>query len=350
MRTLPFILLGLLLAGCSKDVPPTETPLRPVYITKISNPSQTVSRSFSGQVRSAENSSVSFTVSGRLISVKAVAGQTYKKGDILAQVDPTDFSTQLAEAEARHTEAQSNMRRTQSLFENGNASKSQLESAMASAQAARASYDAAKKRVNDCTLTMPYDGLIGRVVVNEQEMVNAGQEVMSILAQSDSLEFDTGIPAEWIGQVSIGMSGNLTIQTSQARTAEAKVSEIGAEPESNTTYPVTFTFSNGHDDIREGMDGEVSLNLPNPQGAAITIPVSCVAALPGDVSYVYKVMAAASGNEGTVERQEVKTGRVRSQGRIEILEGLSTGDIVVARGVHSLEPGMQVALREGMEK
>jgi RND family efflux transporter MFP subunit len=347
MKRICFLVLCFVAAGCGKEQGETATPLRPVYTTTVRTPSASVERTFSGQVQSSESSSVSFNVGGRLIEVAAVAGQRYTSGAVLARIDPTDATTALSETEARFTEAQSTMRRTQSLFENGNASQSQFESAMAGAQAARAAYDAAKKRVADCTLTMPYDGVIGRVNVSQQEMVTAGQGVMSLLADSDSLEFEVGIPAEWIRQVSIGLPGRLNISALKGKTFEATISKVGGEQDSNTTYPVTFTFATGHADIREGMDGEIVMQLSNPSGETMTVPISCVAALPGNVSYVYKIQP--QGTQGSLERQEVTTGQIRQGGRIEVLDGLAEGDRLVSRGVHKLSPGMTVLLSNDLE-
>ena len=349
-KTIPLILVASIFAGCGKDTSAPEPPaLRPAYTFKVSAPTDDIIRSFSGQVAASESSQVAFQVGGRIISVAAKAGETYAAGDELARIDPADYQAALDEAQARHAEARNNLIRTQNLFENGNASKSQLDTARSAEQSARSALETATKRVADCTLTMPYNGVIGRVNINLQETVSVGQGVMSILANGGSLEFNIGVPADLIEEISLNLPGAVEVGAFEGKVLDAVVSEIGAEPKDNTTYPVTFKLSSQLPGLREGMDGEVSVLVNNPEGSVMTIPLSCVAAQPGDASYVYKVTKDASGSQGTVERQVVSTGSVRENGHVEITEGLSEGDLVVSRGVHRLEPGTTVLLRDGMQ-
>ena len=335
-------LAAFLFVGCNKVVPPEPMPLRPVHTLRVAAPQADVSRTFSGQVTASESSVVAFQVSGRVIDLPAKAGQSYAEGAVLAQLDASDYQTQLGDAQARMSAAKNTLRRTQGLFENENASKGDLDSAMSAERSARAAVELAQKGVNDCTLVMPYDGVIGRVDINAQETISAGQSVMSILSNGGSLEFNIGVPADLVDQISTGMAGSVAVRAIQGEPIGASVSEIGGQPGSNTTYPVTLSFASDHAGIREGMDGEAILSLPNPAGSVMTVPLSCVAALPGDTAYVYKVVVASDGASAVVERQEVETGGVREDGLVEIIEGLSEGDLIVSRGVHRLEPGTKV--------
>ena len=52
----------------------------------------------------------------------------------------------------------------------------------------------------------------------------------------------------------------------------------------------------------------------------------------GDKSYVYKI-----NNENIANKTEVKTG-LRSEKNIEIISGLTEGDIIVAEGLRKVRP------------
>jgi RND family efflux transporter MFP subunit len=338
-------LILLICAGCGKEAPPAPTPLRPAYTTRVAAPLAHVTRTFSGLVAATESSSVAFQVSGRVVEVVAKAGETYKQGDVLARIDDTDYRAQLSDAEGKMVEARNALSRTQSLFENGNASKSQFDSATSAAKSARAGLDTATKRLADCALVMPYDGLIGRVNVRTQETVPSGQSVMTTLSSGGSLDFDIGVPPELVESIALEMIGRVAIGAIPGQTFDAVISEIGAEPSGNTTYPVSLTFEAGQMRVREGMDGEVAIELANTAGSVLAVPIACVAAIPGKAEYVYKVDVSADGSKGVVRRQEVQVGGVRENGQIEIVKGLAEGDTIVTRGVHRLEPNTEVLLR-----
>ena len=56
----------------------------------------------------------------------------------------------------------------------------------------------------------------------------------------------------------------------------------------------------------------------------------------GNKKFVYKII-----ENNILKKIEVKTG-VRNQGKLEILDGLSEGDKVIAEGLTKVRPGMKV--------
>lgn len=168
---------------------------------------------------------------------------------------------------------------------------------------------------------------------------------MTTLSSGGSLDFDIGVPPELVESIALEMIGRVAIGAIPGQTFDAVISEIGAEPSGNTTYPVSLTFEAGQMRVREGMDGEVAIELANTAGSVLAVPIACVAAIPGKAEYVYKVDVSADGSKGVVRRQEVQVGGVRENGQIEIVKGLAEGDTIVTRGVHRLEPNTEVLLR-----
>ena len=69
--------------------------VRPVKTLVLGSAKDTVTREFPGVVRAWENTTLSFRVSGVMQDFKVVAGQTFKKGDVIAKLDPRDYKTSL---------------------------------------------------------------------------------------------------------------------------------------------------------------------------------------------------------------------------------------------------------------
>ncbi|MEO0445163.1 MAG: efflux RND transporter periplasmic adaptor subunit [Verrucomicrobiota bacterium] len=338
----------LFLLSCGPEE--TEIPatiIRPVESTVVEKPKATIERLFSGLVSSAEGTDLAFEVSGRVTEVIAKEGVRYEKGDPLARLDKTELENQLSGAQAELTEAKQDLRRTQQLLETGNASKSQLESAIAREQSAQSSYRSTEKRVKDSVLTMPYPGVIGTVSIEPQMVINSGMTVMTI--QGDGgMEFEIGIPADSISDFRVGMKGSIQLGSIPDRSFPAEVDAISPQVTQNTTYPVTLRFLKQYPDLREGMDGEAGLTLQNPTGMVILVPVESVAALPGDTRFVWVVEETNPG-QGVVTRRPVEVGNLREDGLTEIRSGLTPGDRIVTRGVHRLEPSQEVLIPSSEE-
>ena len=337
---------GLFITACGDDeTAAIAVPPRPVRTTVVEAGSPTVTRSFSGLVDSTEGTSIAFEVGGRVIEVQAKEGIRYEKGAPLARLDSSEFENQLNSARAQMTEATQSLRRVQQLFETGNSSKSQLESAIAAEKGASTNFKTAEKQVADSSLKMPYAGVIGSVGIDPQMIVSAGQAVMSIQGEG-GMQFDVGVPAAVIETLKVGMDANISLGDFPDDPFAAKVDSISPQISTNTTYPVTLSFVDEDKRIRDGMDGEAQVSLPNPFGEVIRIPAGCVATTPDSGKFVWRVdkeVAADVASLGRVQRQPVEIGALRDGGTIEILSGLEPGQIVVSRGVHRLEDGQQVS-------
>ena len=347
----PSILLSLtfvlLFVGCGKKkagLPPV--PLRPVVTFTVKPATELIVRRFSGQVDSAEGTGIAFEVGGRVVEVLAKAGRKYEASAPLARVDDTDYRNQLSDAQAQFTNAEQELRRMQRLYESENASQSQLDAAIAQEQSARANFQRAQKVVADCILRMPYTGVIGRVDVEPQQVVSAGQSMMSIQGET-GLEFDIGVPAEDIANLTTGMVAKVTLGAFPGKIFLATISEISPEVADNTTYPVTLAMAkevNGKS-VRPGLDGEASMSLPNPFGATLRVPSASVAAAPDGKNFVWIVERVAD-RVGKVVRRAVVSGGLAPSNMIEITDGLKAGEVVVTRGVHQIDAGTKVALED----
>ncbi|MEM6277849.1 MAG: efflux RND transporter periplasmic adaptor subunit, partial [Verrucomicrobiota bacterium] len=267
--------------------------------------------------------------------------------DVLAEVNESDYRSALQGAEATLLNARQELRRTQQLFETNNASQSSLEAAVASEASARSSFEQAEKALNDVVLKMPYDGVIGKVDVEAQQVVTAGQTVMTIQGEAGK-EFEVGVTPDDISRLEVGMPGQLRLGAIEGIDFEVEISEISPEVNDNATYTVTFKLDAASRDnlaIRAGMDGEVDVDLPNPGGKVIRVPIEAIAANPDGKPFVWVFSPEeAGGKTGKVIQRAVTTKATAEGGTIEVTDGLVAGDRIVNRGVSFLDDEMEVRL------
>lgn len=334
----------IFLSGCDKSEPTPEPVIRPVVTFEVPKVNGEIQRSFAGVVDSVRGAGIAFEVGGRVIEVIAKEGQRYETDQILARLDTRELQNQLNAANAQLVEARQSLRRSQQLVETGNASQSQLESAIARERSAQSTYNSARKVLEDAVLKMPYSGVIGSVTIDSQMVIAAGQTVVTIQGEGVK-EFEIGVPAEVIGRFKTGMEGVIEMGSLPNVTFPARIDSISPEVGQNTTYPVKLAFLKEDERIREGLDGEVTLSLPNLLGETVAVPSTCVASFPhaGVFVWIVNPIAEKTGY-ATVSRRTVEIGNPRAGGKLEIVSGVSPGEIIVSRGVHRLEENQEVKL------
>ena len=138
-------------------------------------------RAFPGQAEANEEAELSFRVGGSLIELSANVGDKVKKGQVLANLDPTDFQVRLRDAEAELSSAEANLEvanvmltRTRNLFEKRagpqvdvDRAAAQVETGKANIAALRTKRDIAQSELSYAQLTAPFDGVIaGRYAQN----------------------------------------------------------------------------------------------------------------------------------------------------------------------------------------
>jgi RND family efflux transporter MFP subunit len=189
---------------------------------------------------------------------------------------------------------------------------------------------------------MPYDGVIETIPADAQEVVSAGQEVMTLQGES-GMEFKIGLPAADVGKVELGMKATVTVRSLAGAAMSAEVIKVAAQPSENSTYEVTLALNGDMDpQLRSGMDGEAELKLPNAGGSVISVPIECVVGRGSEDTYVWLVEGEADAKQ--IRKGPVTTGGLAGEGQVEVQEGLKPGDVIVSRGVHRVEEGMAVAV------
>ncbi len=143
---------------------------------------------------SLNNSTLSAEISGKIVLINAEVGQPVSRGDALVQLDSTDHRLALLQAKANLDAAESKLKlstkqlnRSRQLVEKGFISPEALnirETEQASAEAAlrlyAAQYDAAKRAVEKCTITSPFDGIVSARLGHLGEIAQPGSPLVQI--------------------------------------------------------------------------------------------------------------------------------------------------------------------------
>ena len=358
-------LLAALVSGATLALPgcggqPAEAPaLRPVRTVQVFASGAGRTRSFSGTARAGLESKLSFRVAGTVQTVPVKVGDRVRRGQLIAQIDPTDYQLQLgdtqaslarAEAEARNAEA--NLERVRGLYENNNASQNELDAARTAFESATANVRSIEKRlelaqnqVNYTRLTAPVEGAIAEVSTEINENVRAGQTIV-VLSSGSRPEVEITVPEALISLIHPGQAARVTIAALDNRAFSAEVSEVGVATSSqSTTYPVVARLDQDTQEVRPGMAAEVQIQLDTGGGEArMVVPAHAVGE--DQAGRFVWIVESASDSTGIVQRRGVEIGDITGQG-IEVLSGLDGGEHVVTAGVSRVIEGQEVRFMDG---
>ena len=343
------------MAGCAEE-PVVETVLRPVRYSEVSRSGTTQARTLAGVVRSGVESRLSFRVAGSLEWLGIAVGDSVTRGQTLARLDSIDYELRVEEARAALAQAQANLRkavadreRVRALYENNNASKSELDASRAAWESAQAQVDARTKQLEQAgqqvgyaELRAPADGAIASVTVEVNENVSPGQEICLLISDSDA-EVVVAVPEVLIGSIEVGQVVSVELDALPGERFSAEVAEVGvAVTGAASTFVVTARFVDWNQAVRAGMAGNVTFDVGGATSDQIVVPWVAVGE-DRDGRFVF-VLEEEPGGEGTVQRRPVEVGRPR-EGGIEILDGLSEGERVVTAGVRRLSDGERVLVQ-----
>jgi len=353
------------LAGCSETSETEETPppeIRPVRYLRVYSTGGDRVRSFSGAARASMESILSFRVPGRLQRIAVKVGDNVRAGQLIAELDSKDYNLQMQEAEAALEQAQaqarnaaSNYERVRALYENRNASRNDLDAARAADESAKAAIESVSKKLelaqsqlSYTKLTAPVEGAIATVDRDVNENIKAGDRV-AMLTSGSRLEVEVGVPEILISQVREGQMVTVTFDAVPNEHFQARVTEVGvATSDRASTFPVTVLLSRENANIRAGMAAQVGFSFAAEGGRERFVVPPVAVGEDREGRFVYTV-EPAKDDLGTVHRKTVTTGELSDEG-LDVLSGLTDGDLLVTAGISRIEDGMTVKLLTAHEE
>jgi len=332
-------LLSLSLIACNKKEAEQETKKKPqaaLISTTIAEASTLEIREESiGTIEGLMDPTVAAEAAGRVVKISAHPGQVVKKGEVLVLLDATDYNLQRTQvqAEVARLEALTSnqsriVERNQVLVQKKFISQNALEDVTTQHAALQQQLDGAKAQIAiiehtraKTTIVAPIDGVVEKQIVSTGDFVKIGDPLLQIISKQ-KLRAHLPLPENIAAKIHAGIKVRLSTPTSP----EEVISTI------RELKPLISETSRAVDVIADVTDqagwqpgasvkGEIILG---EHANAVLIPEQCVVLRPaGEVVYLVK--------NGLAIQRIVKTG-MRQDGKIEIIEGISAGEVIAKDG------------------
>jgi len=365
--TLALLLLALVAAGIGRvlgarraqqaqaaAVPKTSTTLELAGedLLTVAKAEFTRTLEVSGSLVAVNSAFVKARVAAEVKSVAVREGDAVRAGQVLAQLDTTEFDWRLRQAEQQAHAARSQLEIAQRALLNNRAlvaqgfiSATALENAvsteagaMATLQAALAAVELARKARADATISAPIGGFVAQRLVQPGERVPVDAKLLEIVDLS-RLELQASVPPESAGLLRVGATARLKVDGIDGD-VPARVVRINPSAQPGSRSVIAYLELQPNPALRQGLFARGSIELERRQ--ALLLPLS---ALRNDQAQPYALLLA-----GTQLAQRTlslgQRGQAGALDAVEVLQGLAEGDRVLAGSLGAVRDGASVRLTD----
>ncbi len=328
--------LAVFLTSCINRTDPVidESSNRVVVRVISVNPRQVLSSSsYVGSVEPSKSTTLLSQFPGTVDNVCAVRGRKVSKGTVLATVASEAVQSAYDIAKATLDQAQDGYERACKVYQSGTLTEVKMVEIRTQLEQAVSAEKSARKALEECKVTAPFNGVVGEVYVHSGERVTAAQPVMQIV-DVESVEIHFNVPESEYSRIDIGTKAQVEIPAlDRTVTGEVAVKGVSA---SILSHAYDFTLKNISDPNRmmPGMTCKIRLESASEEGLFV-IPASSVRT-DSNGRYVWTVES-----DNRVSKRYVSVSGFSGTG-VTVSEGLSAGDLVIVEGSRKVSTGMIV--------
>jgi HlyD family secretion protein len=311
LNFLPPLLAALVVsAGCKRSGAPLS------YGTTCATRGDIVQHvTASGSLSAVVSVDVGSQVSGKIVALYADYNSPVKKGQLVAEIDPTIYAASLRQAEgdlasakADMTLKRQNLERKKVLVPVKAASQLDLDQAtaeLAQSEAAiiirQAALESSKANLGYCKITAPVDGMVisRKVDVGQTVIAAMSTPVLFTIAQDiTKMNISASVSEADIGQVRNGQAVTFTVDAFPDEVFQGAVTQVRRAPTTTqnvVTYETIITVDNPEQKLFPGMTADVSI-LVAERKKVLKVPNTALRFTPPDGA---KFDQGSTGNPGT---------------------------------------------------
>jgi len=318
MKTkLIFALFCALTATAGNAAPTAKAEALPTIVVK----QHTVAKTFPVEslVEAVHQATVGAQISGRILEVKADAGQQVKKGEVLLRIDAREAEEAARAADAQYANAKLNYERNKSLKDQKFVSQAAVDKAKSDYDAAAANRAAASASQSHGTVVSPMTGIVARRHAEMGDMATPGKPLF-IIYEPGSLRVTASVPQYRLKDMR-GVKAAQVEFTELDKWVDAASVTILPTADSSTHVSQVRVGLPPVPEATPGMFARVHFIVGS--GDKLTVPARAVLRR-GEVTAVYILNA-----DDRLSLRQLRLGEVVGQGEIEVLAGLAAGEKVV---------------------
>jgi RND family efflux transporter MFP subunit len=324
------------LAGCGGNDPPPAPKATPVRAQSASRGPAVPPIDTNGVVVTKDEMRLSFKVGGVVRRVHVQEGDVVKRGARLAEIELTEVSAQVEQAQQLADKAARDLKRGENLYADQVISLEQLQDLRTQAALADAQYKSARFNLGHSVITAPQDGTVLRKLVEERELVPAGAPVLIFGESGRGFVVRAALADREIVNVKRGDKGEIRMDAFPGQAMSGTVVEVAsAADERSGMFAVEVIFDSPPPRLVSGLVARLRL-APTSEAPPLTyVPMAALVEGDGDRASVFVIEG------GKALRRDVRVAFITADA-IALESGLSAGESVITDGALFLENGEAV--------
>ncbi len=337
-----------------------------VTVSEVVQGDLTSTVSAPGIIRPLTEVQISSSINGVVQQLMVKEGQEVKKGELLLQIDPSEFRAQVRRAQAGLEVAQANLeqarsqwKRAEQLYKSNLISEQEYESArtnyllsQAQLKESRASLEQTQEQLQKTRITSPLEGTVIQVNIELGENVitgtldNPGTKLM-IVADLSRMEVESQIDEADIAKVDMGQRAIVEVEAIPEKRFNGSVQEVGyaaedqgIEQDATVNYNISILIEDSISELKPGMTATSEIITAQLEDV-IMIPIQSVVIRPVDqLSSEFQ-----SGNDnielkGKEQSEAVFVVQNGIASLVPVITGVAGEEYIQIRS--GLQPGQQV--------
>ena len=333
----------MVLSSCGKDSAASMEQLhaengQPVSVREIKPEDFSVYLKYPALIQASSESTAFAGLDDVVRTISASVGDTVSQGAVIVSFSPDNRVLQ--QAGLAYSNAQAAFNRSSVLFSSNDVSRQDYDAVRMQYEISATNLRAANDMVY---VKAPISGTITQINVRATENVRAGTPLFTV-SNSSGFEARLYVGVDEIELIQTGARSFIDLaRGSQAgEIIEGRITQVSLIMDSQKqSFPVTVSFASGNHRLVSGMNVDIAVETYRNEKAIVLSRRELVQTERGPVVYVVDNPASSASQESTeppepmlprARQVAVQTGEEKGL-RLEIIGGLSEGDIIVSEGV-----------------
>ena len=295
---------------------------------------------FQASIKTRKNVVLYPEFNGILKKIYVKEGQKVKKGMLLAHIDDAGLRIQLEQLEIQTALSKTKLERIRRLWDQKIGAEINMLEAKTTYESKLKSIAQLKKQIEKTEIRAPFSGTIDEITANTGTNLMPGQTPVMRIVNLDEMYTESNVPERYLKSIKIGTEAIIEIPM-LGREYKSTIRQTGSfiNP-NNRSFRVEAPLVNSDNLTKPNLTSKLKI-LDYSNQEAILIPLRIIKENAKSESYVYRLKSDQKEGVYLTERVFLKLGK-KTQDRVEVLEGLNVGDLIVDEGSSIVENNQRV--------